>query len=78
MRRNESSLKDEGDASWELESLSLMPLDPGNPAIQENRNCWYWLVRYEAFGSIAGVPKQLEIAILMDGTVVSPVLRKEK
>ena len=70
-------LKDDGNTgwSWAIESVALMPLDPGNPEKKENRECWYWLVTYEAFGSIAGQPSQLEVAILMDGTVVRPTIR---
>ena len=71
MRKDESN----ADWVWAIESVALRPLDPGNPQKKENRECWYWLVTYEAFGSIAGQPSQLEVAILMDGTVVRPAIR---
>ncbi|MEN6452464.1 MAG: hypothetical protein ABFC96_18400 [Thermoguttaceae bacterium] len=77
MRQKDELLKDRGDGSWEIESVNLTPLDPGNDN-RENKDCWYWLVRYELFGSIGGQPPQLEIAILMDGTVVRPAVREQE
>ena len=67
-------LKDDDDWFWQLESASLRPLDPANPDNEQNNNCWYWLITYEAFptGGSTGPPPQLEVAVLMDGTLVSP------
>jgi hypothetical protein len=76
IRKTDDILKDQSNI-WELESLCLMPLDPGNPSNQENKECWYWLVRYQAF-DLSGPPVELEIAILLDGTVVRPVLRERE
>ena len=78
MRKGEEALRDHDDMVWAVQSANLMPLDPGNPNNKENQDCWFWIVRYEAFGSIAGPPEEFEVAILLDGTVVRPVLREQK
>ncbi len=70
-------LKDDRDWFWGLASVALTPCNPGNPGNEETRGHWYWLVTYEAFptGGMTGPPPQLEVAILMDGTVVKPEIR---
>ena len=73
-------LKNNDDWFWQLESASLRPLDPGNPDNELNDNCWYWLITYEAYptGGATGPPPQLEVAVLMDGTLVSPTITENK
>jgi hypothetical protein len=73
-------LKDDDNWFWQLESASLQPLDPRNPDNELNHHCWYWLITYEAYpvGGSTGSPPQLEVAILMDGTLVSPTITKHE
>lgn len=70
-------LKDNHDWIWGLASVALTPFNAENPGDEETPRCWYWLVTYEAFptGGMTGPPSQLEVAVLMDGTVVRPEIR---
>jgi hypothetical protein len=69
--------KDNNDSDWAIESVALMPLDRKNPDIKENKDCWFWLVRYEDFSLMSGQPSQFEVAVLMDGSVISPKREEE-
>ncbi len=64
----ERLVKDSNDWKWYLVSASLKRYDPMADSP------WYWLVTYEAFqiGGMTGPPRELHIAVRMDGTVVAP------
>jgi hypothetical protein len=56
---------------WKLASASLTPA-------KEKSKKWYWLIYYKAeFQGInrAGYPDDLRLVVLMDGTVISPVIK---
>lgn len=64
----DSLVKDSDEFKWKLQSTSLQPTDGDK---------WYWLVRYEAKfqgGGSTGVPNHLRLAVLMDGTVIKPIV----
>ncbi len=67
----DSLVKDSKDFKWTLQSASLEPAGDGK---------WYWLVHYDAVfqGSSTGIPNRLRLVILMDGTVIKPVVRDVK
>jgi len=68
-------LTDTADFHWELESVSLRPLDPTDPDNELNKNCWYWLVTYEAYPLLFSGPQpKFEVAVLLDGSVVRPTI----
>jgi len=68
-------LKDTPEFHWELESVSLRPLDPRYPDNELNKNCWYWLVTYEAYPLLFSGPQpKFEVAVLLDGTLVRPTI----
>lgn len=70
-------LKDIAGFHWELESVSLRPLDPRYPDNELNKNCWYWLVTYEAYPLLfTGPQPKFEVAVLLDGSVVRPTIRE--
>jgi hypothetical protein len=53
---------------WQLRYLGL----------RESEGRWYWLADFHAFprhGSWTGIPPELYVAVLMDGTVVKPEIR---
>jgi hypothetical protein len=37
-------------------------------------NGWYWVAQYRATGGGTGIPSALQVVILMDGSVVEPVV----
>jgi len=73
-------LKDDDRWFWGLASAALTPLSPENPGDKQTPDCWYWLITYEAFstGGMTGPSQQLEVAVLMDGTVVRPTIEDYK
>jgi hypothetical protein len=65
--------KDQPGWKWDFESLSLRH----NRAAIGFRK-WYWVAYYEAFpvkGGLGGGPPYLFIVVLMDGTIVKPVVK---
>jgi hypothetical protein len=54
--------------TWSLYSVDLVPRDDDR---------WYWLITYVGWpnGGIAGFPSDLQLVVLMDGTVVEPEVR---
>lgn len=50
---------------WHLQAIKLVPLE---------RNRWYWEIEYWGlpFGGLGGVPFNLNLVVLMDGTLVQP------
>ena len=57
---------DTKDEKWVLRDAALCPF---------HGEKWYWLIRFEAepfAASFSGVPHDLKLAVLMDGTVVKP------
>lgn len=67
-KMKDSLVKDSKDYKWKLQSASLHPSGAGK---------WYWLVHYDAeyqgSGS-TGVPSHLRLVVLMDGTIIKPVV----
>ena len=64
----DSLVKDSDDYKRWLEDAALTP-DHGK---------WYWVIRYEARvrrGGSTGQPPYLRLVVLMDGTVIKPVVR---
>jgi len=61
----ERLLKDSEDFKWKLASLRLEQIGDGH---------WYWIVCYfaEFRGNSTGIPNQVPIVVLMDGTAVMP------
>lgn len=60
-------VKDTNEEKWVLKSAELCPFFHGEK--------WYWRVNFEGellHGGIMGVPSQISLAVLMDGTVVTP------
>ncbi|WP_254507973.1 hypothetical protein [Anatilimnocola floriformis] len=68
-----SLVKDQDNFKWQLKSAELTPTfdRPGK---------WYWLVTYEAIfqGGSTGMPPHLRLVVLMDGTVIKPVIKDQK
>ncbi len=66
----ESLVKDDEDSKWYLMSANL------TPAAVEGK--WFWLVEYEAVfqkGGSSGPRDNLRLVVLMDGTVIKPVVK---
>jgi hypothetical protein len=65
-------LKESGNKTWELESLALTPNEQGSGVEK-----WYWVahfsVRKELTAS-SGPPPDIYIVVLMDGTVIKPII----
>lgn len=63
----------DADWKWEFESASLKHVDG---------DAWYWQVSYEGRNkgdiSIIGIAPFLRLVVLMDGTVVKPVVTDDK
>jgi hypothetical protein len=61
-------VNDTKDYKWIIRDVSLVPDGDGK---------WYWLVNYEArFPFMAsGVPPNLRLVVLMDGTVIRPEVK---
>jgi hypothetical protein len=55
--------------TWTLKSISLIPAGEGK---------WYWLAYYQEifFGISSGLPNDLRLVVLMDGTVIKPVVKE--
>jgi hypothetical protein len=66
----DSLVKDTEDFKWKLESAALKPAGDGK---------WYWLVHYDAVFQSAptGQPNHLRLVVLMDGTVIKPVIKDD-
>ena len=56
------------DGEWALEDVQLTPYGEDH---------WYWVVRFVYDMSQSGPPNELELVVLMDGTVVEPKIKKE-
>lgn len=54
---------------WELTAAELTPFDSKH---------WYWRVRFQYFVEQTGPPNELELFVLMDGTVVEPTITKNE
>jgi hypothetical protein len=57
-------VKDSKEYKWKLVSAELHPGDK-----------WFWLINYEAkfqLGDSSGIPNNLRLVVLMDGTVIKP------
>jgi hypothetical protein len=66
-----SLVKDSDDYKWQFETAALTS-DSGK---------WYWVIRYEAHfqrGVSSGPRAFLRIVVLMDGTVIKPVIHDFK
>ena len=55
------------DGSWQLMAAELTPF-------YEERGQWFWLVRFEYVMSQTGPSNELELVVLMDGTVLEPTV----
>jgi len=71
------SLVEDGDGyKWRLRSLALYPLDD-NP-FEPPTDKWFWVATFWAMkveGAATGRPHELQLVILMDGTVIKPDIR---
>lgn len=67
----DSLVTDSKDFKWKLQNASLQPADAGK---------WYWLVHYDAEfqGGSTGRPDNLRLVVLMDGTVIKPVIKDQR
>jgi hypothetical protein len=60
-------------ADWEWHLMYL--------GLRQNNGRWYWLANFEAYPTrhaFDGVAPNLYVAVLMDGTVVKPVIRNKR
>lgn len=67
----DSLVKDTKDYTWKLRRAALTAAGDGK---------WYWLMTYEAehrSEKPSGVAPYLRLAVLMDGTLVKPVVKDE-
>ncbi len=58
--------------NWEIVSVALTP--------SRRKEKWYWLVKYEgprAVNDMPGMPFSLSVVVLMDGTVVKPLVYQD-
>lgn len=64
----DSLVKDSKRYKWVLQFASLYPTGEGK---------WYWLVHYDAEfqGGSTGIPNHLQLVVLMDGTVITPLVK---
>ena len=70
----EKLVKDNDDWKWQLDSITLVPTN-------ERHEGWFWLVNYNqefVKGDLIGVPPILVLAVLMDGTVPEPTVKKRE
>jgi hypothetical protein len=68
-------VKDTDQWAWKLESLGLRRRIP-----RSGPEKWYWLARYETqllYGGLGGMPFDLYVVVLMDGTVLNPIALKK-
>ena len=64
-------VKDTEKFKWKLESCSLE---------QAETSKWYWFITYFARyqGSSTGIPHHLQVIVLMDGTVIRPMVKAQR
>ena len=69
-------VKDRDGIQWRRVSLAIESIKTFNDAF---RTCHYWRVHYEAhkFPGGTGIPNDLDIFILMDGTVINPLVAED-
>jgi hypothetical protein len=62
-----SLVKDSDEYKWKLKTLALEPATGLR---------WYWIATFEAEfrGFSTGLPNQLRLVVLMDGTAIKPVI----
>jgi hypothetical protein len=68
----ERLVKNDESYKWHLHSIQLTPTD-------ERQEDWFWMVWYEATylkGDSRGLSPNLRLAVLMDGTVPEPTVKK--
>lgn len=66
-------VKDTTEWRWRLETASLVPWWPDLPSGR-----WFWEIRYHAYneGGYTGPSNDLNLVVLMDGSVIQPVRHK--
>ena len=70
----EKLVKDDDRWKWQLDCITLVPAN-------ERPGSCFWLVNYRAEflkGDFVGIPPSLRLAVLMDGTVPEPTVKKRK
>jgi len=66
-------VRDANGWQWHLESAALTPWTPERP-----NGHWFWVICYRAYppGGMSGPSDELNVVVLMDGTVVQPAMHR--